>query len=136
MSTINKFCPDCSRLLYPVEKIPDNDTSSDVEDDDDEKIEGGLYLECDNCSYHEKTNTYSTVHFSKKVENVQYAHPKRIIDDYVFEMTLPRTQTKPCSNFKCPTRGKKNPEIVLITSEKHPEIAYLCTVCKFTWGKM
>ena len=45
-------------------------------------------------------------------------------------ITLAHAATKSCTNLKCPTYGKENPIIVLITSEDHPEIAYLCTVCK------
>jgi len=133
MSSNNKFCPDCSTLLHPMEKFKDGDTK---ESDDDEETEEGLYLVCGDCSYSEKTTTFSATHFSKKVEKTQYVHPKRIIEDYIFDMTLPRTRSKSCSNPKCPSRDNDNPEIVLITAEDHPEIAYLCTVCKFIWGKL
>jgi len=129
----NKFCPDCSTLLHPSEKIHDRDSK---ESDDDEELEDGLYLVCGDCSYNEKATTFSTTHFSKKIEKTQYVHPKRIVSDYIFDMTYTRTESKPCANSKCPSHGKDNPEIVLITTEEHPEIAYLCTVCKYIWGKL
>lgn len=132
MSSNNKFCPDCSTLLYPVERLTENDDAKE----DDEEFEEGLYLVCKECFYSEKTNTFSTIHFTKKVEKIQYVHPKRIISDYTYDMTLPRTKSKQCINSKCPSRNGDNPEIVLITAEEHPEIAYLCTICKYTWGKL
>ena len=132
MSSNNKFCPDCSTLLHPVERL--SERGDDKEDD--EEFEEGLYLVCKECSYSEKTNTFSTIHFTKKVEKTQYVHPKRIISDYVYDMTFPRTKSKQCANSKCPSRDGDNTEIVLITAEEHPEIAYLCTICKYTWGKL
>jgi DNA-directed RNA polymerase subunit M/transcription elongation factor TFIIS len=132
MTSNNKFCPNCSTLLQPKEK------SFGVEevDSDDEKQEEGLYLVCDDCNYSEKITTFVVKHYSKKLEKSQYAHPKRIVSDYIYDMTYSRTSTKICSNIECQSRGGGNPEIVLITSEDHPEIAYLCTVCKYIWGKM
>ena len=130
MSSKYKFCPECSTLLHPIERI------SEYEDTKDSEEEEGLYLTCKECSYSEKTNTFSTVHFTKKVEKIQYVHPKRIIYDYIFDMTYPRTKSMECANIKCSSRNKDNPEVVLITSEEHPEIAYLCTVCKNMWGKI
>lgn len=132
MTSNNKFCPNCSTLLQPKEK------SFGVEevDSDDEKQEEGLYLVCDDCNYSEKITTFVVKHYSMKLEKSQYAHPKRIVSDYIYDMTYSRTRTKICSNIECQSRGSENPEIVLITSEDHPEIAYLCTVCKYIWGKM
>ena len=114
MSSNNKFCPDCSTLLHPREKFRDGDTK---ESDNDEEAEEGLYLVCGDCFYSEKTITFSATHCSKKVEKTQYVHPKRIVEDYIFDMTLPRTRSKVCLNPECPSRGNDNPEIVLITSE-------------------
>lgn len=132
MTSNNKFCPDCSTLLHPKEKS----FSSEEVDSDDEKQEEGLYLVCDDCGYSEKITTFVAKHFSKKLEKSQYVHPKRIVNDYIYDMTYSRTRSKLCSNIECPSRGNENPEIVLITSEDHPEIAYLCTTCKYIWGKM
>ena len=132
MTSNNKFCPNCSTLLHPSEKFFNQENDEDSE----QEFEDGLYLSCKECSYLEKTNTFSTIHFTKKVEKIQYVHPKRIISDYMYDMTLPRTRTKECSNSQCSSRNKDNPEIILITAEEHPEIAYLCTVCKFIWGKL
>jgi len=135
MSSSNKFCPDCSTLLHPIEKFNKLDSK---ESDDEEELEDGLYLKCGDCSYSEKAPTFSTTHFSKRGENEQnsHVHPKRISLDYMFDMTYPRTKSKPCANSECPSRGEDNPEIVLITNGEHPEIAYLCTVCKYIWGKL
>lgn len=130
-TTSNKFCPNCSTLLHPTEKNVD-------EDDNEENENGiaGLYLVCEDCFYREKTTTFSATHFSKKIEKTQYVHSKRIINDYIYDMTFKRTRSKSCSNDKCPSHGKANPEIVLITNEDYPEIAFLCTVCKYIWGKL
>ena len=124
----NKFCLDCSTLLRPKEKF--------FGEDKDEKQEDGLYLVCDDCGYSEQINTFVANHFSKKSEKTQYVHPKRIANDYIYDMTYSRTKTKNCSNSECSSIGNENPEIVLITSDDHPEIAYLCTTCKYIWGKM
>jgi DNA-directed RNA polymerase subunit M/transcription elongation factor TFIIS len=132
MTSNNKFCPDCSTLLHPKEKYFETEEVNL----DDEKKEDGLYLVCDDCGYDEKINTFVAKHFSKKNEKTQYVNPTRITNDYIYDMTYSRTRTKICSNIKCSSRGGKNPEIVLITSEDHPEIAYLCTICKSMWGKM
>jgi|688.fasta_scaffold1151612_2 DNA-directed RNA polymerase subunit M/transcription elongation factor TFIIS len=130
----NDFCPECSTLLHPEEIFID-DEESDSETEDEKKT-SGLYLVCGECSYKEKTNSFSTYHFSNKVEKIQYIHPKRLVEDYIYDMTYPRTKTKSCTNSTCPTNGKENPIIILITSEDHPEIAYLCTVCKNIWGSL
>jgi len=135
----NKFCPNSTTLLYPIEK-----SSSDIEEDgsgiNQDEPEGeektGLYLVCGDCSYNEKAITFSATHFSKKKEKTQYVHPKRIIADYIYDMTFKRTKSQPCANKDCPSRKKENPEIVLITNEDHPEIAFLCTTCKHIWGKL
>lgn len=132
MTSHNKFCPDCSTLLHPKEKY----FGEEEVDSDDEKQEEGLYLVCNDCSYSEKITTFVAKHFSKKLEKSQYVHPKRIANDYIYDMTYSRTRTKLCSNIECKSRGNENPEIVLITSEDHPEIAYLCKTCKYIWGKM
>ena len=132
MTTNNKFCPDCSTLLHPKEKSFDTEEV----DSDDEKQENGLYLVCEDCSYREKINTFAAKHFTKKLEKSHYVNPKRIANDYIYDMTYSRTRTKVCSNNDCSSKGNENPEIVLITSEDHPEIAYLCTTCKYIWGKM
>jgi len=131
MISNNKFCPGCSTLLHPIEKMSENDDSKN-----DEDFEEGLYLICKECSYREKTNTYSKIHFTKKIEKTQYVNPKRIVYDYMYDMTLPRTRSIQCVNKECPSRNGNNPEIVLITSEEHPEISYLCTICKNIWGKI
>lgn len=135
MSVKNDFCPECSTLLHPEEIFSDNEDSN--EDETEEKTpSGGLYLVCGECSYREKTESFTAHHFSKKIEKIQYVHPKRIVEDYIYDMTFPRTRSKVCSNKECPSQGKENPIIVLITSENHPEIAYLCTDCKYIWGKI
>jgi DNA-directed RNA polymerase subunit M/transcription elongation factor TFIIS len=137
MTTNNDFCPECSTFLHPEEIFVDEETEeTDSETEEEKKTMGGLYLVCGECSYKEKTNSFSTFHFSNKVEKIQYIHPKRLVEDYIYDMTYPRTKTKSCTNLKCPTYGKENPIIVLITSEDHPEIAYLCTVCKNIWGSL
>ena len=123
-----KFCPDCSRFLHPVEKTPDDDEDSDVE-------EKGLYLECDECGYYEKTNTFSAIHFTKKTEDVKYINESRMVKDYVFDKTFLRTKKIECLNSKCPSRGKGNPEIVKIKHDKQLEAGFLCTECNFIWGK-
>ena len=130
-STSNKFCPNCSTYLHPVEKS--FETDEEIKDGNEGE---GLYLVCDDCFYHEKAITFSATHFSKKIEKTQYVHPKRIITDYVYEMTFKRTKEKICPNENCPSRGKANPEIILITNEFHPEIAFLCTECKYVWGNL
>lgn len=124
-----KFCQECSTLLVPVEKTPeDNDSDSDV----DEK---GLYLKCNKCGHHEKTTSFSTIHFSKNTREIKYINKTRMSQDYTRDVRFKRTNQKECINTKCCSRGKKNPEIVLVTSNKHPEIGYICTECNFTWGK-
>lgn len=129
-----KFCPDCSTLLSPTEKS-ENDIDENDENDKDENLKlSNLYLVCNECMYSEKALTFSVVHSTRKVEKTMYANPKRLVQDYMYDVTLPRTMQKPCVNPECETKGKANPEIILITSEKHPEIANLCTVCKNIWG--
>ena len=121
----NDFCPECSTILKPKE----------ITGDDDEKSENGLYLVCEDCSYREKTNSFSAFHFSKKEEKTRYLSKNRI-SDYIFNKALNRTFKLECINNKCPSRGKNNPEIVIITSGDHPEIAYICSVCKHVWGRL
>ena len=134
MSSNNDFCPECSTLLHPEEIFDEEIHEDESEKDEETKTNSGLYLVCKECSYKEKTNSFCTYHFSNKVERDQYINPLRLVNDYIYDMTYPRTKTKSCINLKCSTYGKENPIIVLITSEYHPEIAYLCTVCKNLWG--
>ena len=122
-----KFCPDCSRFLYPTEKIPDEE-DSDVE-------EKGLYLECDECGYYEKIKTFSTTHFSKKTKEIKYINKARMVKDYLYDFRFKRTTKMECINSNCSSRNENNPEIVLITNNKQPEIAYLCGKCNHIWGK-
>ena len=125
---MSDFCPECSTLLHPEEIIDGNN--------DDVETLNGLYMVCSECSYKEKTNSFSMYHFTNKVEKIQYINPRRLVEDYIYDMTYPRTKTRSCTNVSCPTIGKENPIIILITSEDHPEIAYLCTVCKNIWGSL
>ena len=90
---------------------------------------------CDECGYYEKTNTFSTTHFSKKVEEIKYMNNNRMVNDYIFDKTFARTKKLECVNSKCSSRGKNNPEIILLTTDKRPEIGYLCSTCKSLWGK-
>ena len=132
MSTTNKFCPNCSTLLQPIEKMKKYDDATDNIDADTEDVEG-LYLVCGDCAYREKINTFSVSHFSKKIEIIPFANPNRIVNDYRYDMTFPRTKSKTCANSKCPSQGNQNPEIVQITEENRPEVSYLCTVCNNMW---
>lgn len=122
-----KFCPECSTFLYPVEKIREDDSDSYA----DEK---GLYLKCNQCGHHEKTTSFSTIYFSKNTKEIKYINKARMIQDYIYDKRYKRTKQIECINNNCYSRGKKNPEIVLITSNKSIKIEYLCTECNFIWG--
>ena len=124
MSLNNQFCPECSTLLRPKE----------LSDDQEEQSNTYLYLSCDGCFYKERTDSFKTFHFSNKIERIEPIHHLRLVNDYIYDVAYQRTKTKPCNNKNCATYGKENPIIVLITSEHHPEIAYLCTECKHIWG--
>jgi DNA-directed RNA polymerase subunit M/transcription elongation factor TFIIS len=125
-----KFCPECSTFLHPIEKSPDDDV-----DGDSDIEEKGLYSKCNQCGHYEKTNTFSAIHFSKNTKKIKYINKARMTKDYVFDKRYKRTKQKECVNTSCSSRGKQNPEIVLITNNKQPEIGYLCTECNFIWGK-
>ena len=124
MSEHNKFCPNCSTFLHPQEKFSD--------ENDEETKESGLYMVCGECSYQEKINYFSAPHFNKEIKT--NSKPIRVAEDYIYDVTFARTKTLECINVKCPSKGKDNPEVVLITSDKRPEIAYLCKICKYRWG--
>lgn len=130
MSLNNQFCPNCSTMLRPIEKLKNNEDY-----DESENFEEGLYLECRECFYNEKTNTFSKIHFSKKYKKIHYIHPKRMVNDYIHDKTYSRTTKIECINNECSSRNNKNSEIILITSKEHPEIGYLCSECKNIWGK-
>ena len=40
-----------------------------------------------------------------------------------------------CLNLECPSKKTENPEIIMITNEDFPEISYMCSECKYIWGK-
>lgn len=138
MSNTSDFCPECDNILYPYEPEDDYD-SEDSELKDEEK---GLFLRCAVCAYKRPTNTYRVTHFTKSfTDNTKlttkqglFMDPYRI-RDMIYDNTYLRTMQISCANKECPSRGKKNPEIMLITSSKHTELGYICSVCKFTWGK-
>ena len=119
-TTVSIFCPECSTLLTPIEKKSEKDINE-------------LFLTCDGCSYEEKTNTYLFTHFTK-INSDSTLHPSRI-QDYIYDMSYERTRKIKCLNDNCSSKNNKNPEIVMITSEDCPDLSYICTECKYIWGK-
>ena len=132
MSNKDYFCPNCKSILNPVELVP--------EQKDDKKVaRKGLYMRCDVCNFLRPSTGFSTTHFTKRSQKdgkTLNMNPARIAD-IMYDKTYQVTKNITCVNKECPSRKKgKNPEIVLITSDKHPELGYLCTECKYTWGKL
>ena len=54
----NKFCPECNTILNDEESI---DSSDDEKETKSEKK--SLFLVCNDCSYKEKTDSFSTIHY-------------------------------------------------------------------------
>ena len=134
MDEKEEFCPQCDRLLNPVELTPEE--AGDTETPGDRK---GLYRRCAECNFARPTASFSTTHFTKRLQKGKQTtlnmDPGRVAD-LVYDKTYPVTQGISCVNKNCPSKkGKGNPPIVLLTSDKHPELGYLCSVCKHMWGR-
>ena len=123
----NKFCPECNTLLNDEEAV---DSSDDEKETKSEKK--SLFLVCNDCSYKEKTDSFSTIHYLNKSNTIKTINLK-IIKDIKYDVRRKRTQQKPCVNTSCSSFGKNNPDIILITKEDSLEIDYLCTVCDHVW---
>lgn len=121
MSTSDKdFCPACGSLLQPFEE------------------DGVLLMRCTDCAYSTEASSYSAVHFTKRGGAGQQAKggvsgmdPNRVAD-IIHDKTYQRTMKIKCINPKCTGQT----EIVLITSNKHPERGYICASCHTTWGRL
>jgi DNA-directed RNA polymerase subunit M/transcription elongation factor TFIIS len=125
------FCPECKSILNPVEMMPE-----EVGLQGDRK---GLYMRCDDCNFSRPAESFSTTHFTKRIhQNKKGAlnmDPVRV-EDLIFDKTYQVTNNLPCVNKDCPSRKTgKNPPVVLVTSDQHPELGYLCSECKSMWGK-
>jgi DNA-directed RNA polymerase subunit M/transcription elongation factor TFIIS len=135
MDQEDDFCPNCSSILNPVEDIEDE---SDTEDSKN-VVRRGLFMRCNDCNYSRPALTFSTTHFSKHYKKTGGSldmDPTRI-SDLIYSKTYSFTKSLECVNEECPSKKEKiRPEIMLITSENHPELGYLCTMCKAIWGKM
>jgi DNA-directed RNA polymerase subunit RPC12/RpoP len=138
------FCPDCSSILNPTvltEKSFKNSEDENTLHDTPKNIEKGkeilgLYMVCSSCGYKIKKNRFSTIHFTKKVQEHNLNMNSMRIADLIFDKTYQRTMKIECVYENCPSKNDgTNPEIVLITSNKHPELGNLCTVCKNIWNK-
>lgn len=128
------FCPDCQTLLVPIETVVDSEESDRKEREDQNKV---LLLRCDDCGFGRVAKSFTTIHFSKhtnKMESRLNMDPERVAD-LLYEKTYAVTQQKPCLNKECPSHGKANPPIHLISSDKFPELGYICSVCRYRWGK-
>jgi len=137
MDEKDDFCPNCKSILNPVEMTP--------EEAGDEKVTGnaaqrkGLYMRCNECNFSRPTQSFSTIHFTKRLRKGKQStlnmDPMRV-SDLMFDKTYPRTNGLQCVNPSCPSsKSSKNPEVVLLTSDKHPELGYLCTICRHMWGR-
>lgn len=126
------FCPECQTLLVPIETVEETDEKSEKEDN--QKV---LLLRCDDCGFNRMAKSFSTTHFSKhvnKIESTLNMDPARVAD-LLYVKTYPVTQQLACVNKECPSRSGPNPPIHLITSDKFPERGYICSICKYRWGR-
>lgn len=130
------FCPNCKSILNPVEMMPDEN------DENDEKKEShnGLYMRCNECNFSRPAKSFSTIHFTKRLRKGRQStlnmDPQRVAD-LIYDKTYPVTQGIQCVNKNCPSRKSgKNPAVVLLTSDRHPELGYLCKECKHIWGRL
>ena len=92
--------------------------------------ENKLYLQCTECGLKTEIQHFNTPHILKKKVNISRISTFRKSNDYIHENRFKRTQNIECKNKKC---KKKNPEIILITSEYKTNIEYLCSSCKTLW---
>lgn len=122
------FCPECSTLLEPVNNL--NNDEDIVEDDEK------LYLQCHNCMYYEEAKMFSIKYYDNSKNNNISTIKHNRIGDYKYDPTYLRTKSISCINEKCSSIGKSNPEIILITSENHPEYGFMCSECTYTWGQL
>ena len=102
-------------------------------------ITKNIYMECGQCNYKRVEKTYSTVHYSKykQADNKSDINlEKSRLSDLLYDKTYLRSNKIKCANEKCPSiKSKKPASILLITSNKHPEIGYICSECKHLWGR-
>lgn len=134
MSDQDDFCPNCRSILNPVEM-----TNDETKDDVSEVEHKGLYMRCGDCNFSRPASHFSTTHFAKNLhkndKSTLNMDPVRVAD-LIYDKTFPVTKSISCVNKKCPSQEKGiNPEIVLLSSDKHPELGYLCSECKHIWGK-
>ena len=110
-----------------------------------EEITKNIYMTCHECNYKRIENTFSTVHFSKlkqKDNKSDIFLDKSRLTDLLYDKTYQRSTKIKCENPNCkPINTKTNnkdhipPHILLITSNKHPEIGYICSACHHIWGR-
>jgi DNA-directed RNA polymerase subunit M/transcription elongation factor TFIIS len=122
----DQFCPKCKSILKPKEVVNTEGRKTKK-----------LHLVCEDCGYNKEASHFSTTHYSTRMKTDGSLHmdPARI-QDLIYDKTLPHTSCVPCTNNECPSKkSKQNPEVVLLKFENHLELGYLCSVCKYIWGR-
>ena len=118
-----RFCNNCENMYY-IKLSTDGET---------------LVYYCRNCG-DEQTNVTDDLTISSTTFK-QPINFNNIINEYTkLDPTLPRTDTIPCPNTKCPTNDKTKSvpkEVIYIKyNETNMEYVYLCSHCDTSWNSI